>query len=1657
MEIIKIENPFDRTRRETERVHFIPGQSLRTYIPDENIEFILNGNWVEQPETTYPCDGDQIIVMPHVGGGSFKKILGVIASVALAAYTGKVADGLWGLGKGSIASCLASGTVAVLGGKIINALVPVERSGLSSQETTQTYGWDLPKPITGEGGVVGVTYGECIPAPQLLESHLDTVDDKQYLNLLFCGGMGPVDEISNIKIGDNPIENYTDVQIETRLGTNDQTAITYLGNTTNNQEISHELQDAWATYVADNTDAQGLQVSVEFPSGLYHLNDKGNLTNAWVELESQYRLVGGEWQNWLGSTYVASSGIAGAKCAADAPAETWTILCLGVMSLKGSVSGKMASNLRPGELYDNGKISFVVPRIGTYTIVTASTARITAAQNTAVRRSYSLENLAPGKYEVRMRVKARSAVSGTRDSTTVYWTRLTTVIYGNFCRPNKVLIGLRILATGQLSGGIPSVTWRQRRDTVYAWNPYTKQYQAKRANNPIWAAYDIYHQCRLLRNINTGQDEYVVFGIKHDRLDPYWDEWMEAAAYADGQIEGPDGPENRFEFDAFFDTALKRQVAAQKAATVGHATIMLRGNNISIVCDKPGVMTQVFGEGRTVMSSFQGSFTGIEDRTKSVEVIFSDTENDFKNTQFQVRSEDWAVSSIADDTPTQLQLFGVKRRSQAKREGDYTLANNLLVTQFVDISTDIDAMVSQYGDIVGLNHAVSQIGIASGRLVAATEDSITLDKTVLLSPGKSYEIIISLATDKLVKRYIVAVAKDTETDTLTVTESFGIIPEKYDNYVFGEVNKSVKPFRLVGVTKNGDFKCQLKLAEYVEGVYDGDLNYPVVDYTPPAAGTLEVSNLSVSFRVGWQGYGTVVPVIYCSWQLPSMSVKSVIVYYSADDGATWTKWSDMLATEAQINGVKLQERYLVKVCTVNELGLTSAGVVSDPIYITDEDLPAPEHVTNIFITENNQNQGNNVVLNELYVACTPPDSLYYSHAEWYIKSHNPGVNEYDLTDPAFYDVPVEDIGAMLDNWKLVDGAAKDNITIKNLILGETYSIKVVAVNTLGKKADFDTAPVKTHTITGKTTIPSTPDNFVVQITDVATCTWTRIPDTDCDFYELRADQNPGVNAGLLARTASTKALPTLAERQGTLYLYAHNTAGTVGKYSVPASYSYYKAPPPMPQNVTITGIFQGFRLTTEALPTHCIGINVHVDGQVYFSNNNTYTYEARSGIFQIQVAFVDIFGEGALSPVELVEVQSQIAIGELEDAAQEAIEKAQKSVAQETFNNAMEAVDGAMEVINDAVTELGETTVSKTEFTETKNELALVDTENRTLISQTTEFVSVMNGKLASAPDAPGQFESIAALNVKNNQIALVVNENKTATDNAIAAVDIKANQISQTVASNKQDADGKIETLTGQINAVPGKITAAVTEAKQDITNNQIAPVVTRVAAIEVTTEGITNTVSGLQTQVDGKAANWVYSGVPTLSNQPAVNWNTAALKEKHLGDIYYDTSGKAAYVFSKAGATYSWQGITADVDLSEIQSQINQQNNQISSIVTSTLANTQVTAILQMLQGLYFRAADGSLQSLLVITPTEVYINTGYLRIAANTKIDGNVIASGMIQAGAVKAGHLESNTVSAMFANFGTFVSAGADGSKTTISGPLITVHHPNGKLAARFGRW
>lgn len=73
-----------------------------------------------------------------------------------------------------------------------------------------------------------------------------------------------------------------------------------------------------------------------------------------------------------------------------------------------------------------------------------------------------------------------------------------------------------------------------------------------------------------------------------------------------------------------------------------------------------------------------------------------------------------------------------------------------------------------------------------------------------------------------------------------------------------------------------------------------------------------------------------------------------------------------------------------------------------------------------------------------------------------------------------------------------------------------------------------------------------------------------------------------------------------------------------------------------------------------------------------------------------------------------------------------------------------------------------------------------------------------------------------------------------------------------------------------------------------------------------------INTSIETLQNQADGAIDTWFSNGAPTLSNEPASNWNTTELKERHLGDLYYDNQSGYAYRFIKTGNTYSWNQLS-------------------------------------------------------------------------------------------------------------------------------------------------
>lgn len=81
---------------------------------------------------------------------------------------------------------------------------------------------------------------------------------------------------------------------------------------------------------------------------------------------------------------------------------------------------------------------------------------------------------------------------------------------------------------------------------------------------------------------------------------------------------------------------------------------------------------------------------------------------------------------------------------------------------------------------------------------------------------------------------------------------------------------------------------------------------------------------------------------------------------------------------------------------------------------------------------------------------------------------------------------------------------------------------------------------------------------------------------------------------------------------------------------------------------------------------------------------------------------------------------------------------------------------------------------------------------------------------------------------------------------------------------------------------------------------------------------------MSNLTNQIDGKISTWYYSGEPTLSNLPAIEWNTDEDKIAHTGDLYYDKLTGYTYLFEHLENTYKWSRIK-DEDIAQAMSLAN------------------------------------------------------------------------------------------------------------------------------------
>lgn len=1149
--VIIVNNPFKPEQRDTKYLPFKQGKSISYYFSAPG-EWAYSVNGHEAAPDTVVNDEDYIVVMPRVEG----KFFGVLLSIGMAVFTGGIASGaIFGIQSLIWRSVIAM-AVGMIGNAIISKLT-APKVDRSNSEQSNTYGWGGTETVTGQGYPLAVTYGRMKSAGLLLSRHVISDGEKQYLNLLYCAGEGELSKIEDIRINANPISNYKDVQVDIRKGTNDQTVIPNFNDNFADQSLNYELTESWNTQQVQGDACDAIELTVGFPNGLYYSNDSGGADRTSVTLKAEIRKVGD---------------------------ESWQALPLA--NQKG-----MAGHIKRRDAWNFIKSDNSVTNTSDYA------GRIEEATNNAFYRVFRFDNLEKARYEIRMRCSAKDGKS-LRHVNKVYWVQLTQIIYDDFVHPGKALIGIKALATSQLSGTDPKVTWIQERSDVYVFNPYINKYEAQPADNPAWAAYDLIHICRKIGS------EYIVFGQPHMRLD-----YNAFKAWADKCKT------NGFTFNYIYDTAMRLWDALKYPEAVGRGKVIPVGTRFTCVSDYQSTPVQLFTVANIKHGSFTEEFQGVEARANSVEISFLNKDKDYERDVIPVYGDTYDESDTLTN-PAQVELMGCTSLEQAYKHGKHFLRCNKYEIRTVTIEAFTDAIACTVGDIILIQHDIPEWG-EGGRVVAVSGQTITLDKEVSVQPGKNYQLLIRSNSTDIVSTFNVVNVSGLN---VIVKEAIPVQPDAV--YAFGEVSKSAKPFRVLAITKTlSEMTRKIQCMEYYPELYvSDDGTVPSIDYTNHGASDIQAVGL-VSDVYG--ANGIMYSRIGVTWQLPrDGKVSNVVVNYRNVKSDTWTYIGNYPASTnaTTISDVLLGATYEVRVQAINELGQLTPGVTKS---IAIPKMQAPEDVQNLHVLSRYNQTADKSVYYDLQVLFEPPaNPANFDVAEvWYMLTAKSGK-------------PITD-----QEWQYA-GSSTSQVIIKALGPGETYRIKAVSVDRFGNRAE--TAQMVDVIVKPMDAVPDMPSDFGINFSRNATASWNEVLNADVDYYELRTDNNPGKDTNaLLARVKGTSAVLTLTKRADTVYLYARST---LGKYSTAATYEY-NVPQLAAPELVVKSQLGGFNLYFSTKPAQAYAIRCHVIGDErtddFETTSTMLTYSNSAGIYRIRCSFVDVFGDGLVNEKQVV-IKTQI-------------------------------------------------------------------------------------------------------------------------------------------------------------------------------------------------------------------------------------------------------------------------------------------------------------------------------------------------------------------------------------------------------------------------------
>ncbi|MEF7747887.1 phage tail protein [Escherichia coli] len=602
--------------------------------------------------------------------------------------------------------------------------------------------------------------------------------------------------------------------------------------------------------------------------------------------------------------------------------------------------------------------------------------KLTAKKTGVYYRSYELKLPKPGRaYKVRV-------VRITDDNSSQYlyndtWVdSIGEIVDTPMNYPNSVLVGLKVNSE-QFGSTMPSRSYLVRGLKIRVPSNYNESsntyvgvwdgtFKLLSSSNPAWILFD------LLTNERYGLGQFV----SESMID--LGQLYQIGRYCDEEVDdGFGGKEKRFAINTQITSRQDAYRLIQDIAGAFRGMVFWAGGMVNIMQDSPSDPVMMFTNSNVKDGLFTYKGSARKDRPSVALVTYNNKEDGYKQNIEYVEDQD--AMRRYGERKTEVVAFGCTSRGQAHRVGLWLLYTARMESDVITFTAGLDASFLMPGETVLIQNKYRAGKRNSGRIVAFTKNSVTLDAPVSLAKGGCFIRILN-QEGKIVERDVLETGENITKVTFSKSLSSAETPVLNGVWTITEPDLEPMRVRIVNIAQGetpGSFDItavENNPSKY-EAIDNGATLIPqnttVLDPTYSKPSNLQITegtylsspgNLSVKLTATWEGKS---PEYWISWR--------------RSDENNVSNWQSARVTEEQYEIVNVAEngRYDFQLYAVSFNG-KKTEIISTVYQVLGTMTPpdAPKSLTAV-------GDYRNVILNWVN-----PDSVDLDHINVYASQTN---------------------------------------------------------------------------------------------------------------------------------------------------------------------------------------------------------------------------------------------------------------------------------------------------------------------------------------------------------------------------------------------------------------------------------------------------------------------------------------------------------------------------------------------------------------------------------------------------------------------------------------------------------------------------------------------